>query len=89
MTPRSCLPSVDPFMQAPPAVHIVRIAPDPADQEDTPQQTLTAFSKRINRAAFTDHNAVLVTAGEDGYVRRWDVEVGRSRSRDVQVADLT
>lgn len=67
--------SVDPFMQAPPAVHILRIADDPADQEDKPQQTLTDFTKRINRAIFTDLNAVLLTAGEDGFVRRWDVEV--------------
>ncbi len=38
-------------------------------------QVLTGFEKRTNRVAFTDNNATLLSAGEDGCVRRWDVEV--------------
>ena len=38
-------------------------------------QVLEGFEKRTNRAVFTDVNATLITAGEDGFVRRWDVEV--------------
>ena len=41
-------------------------------------QVLEGFEKRTNRAVFTDVNATLITAGEDGFVRRWDVEVRRA-----------
>ena len=67
--------STDPFMATLPAINIVRIAEDPAEQAAEPVQVLTGFSKRINRVAFHDHNAVLITAGEDGFLRRWDIEV--------------
>lgn len=67
--------TVDPFMAQQPAINLVRIAQDPADQSSEVIQQLTGFSKRITRVAFTDLNAVLITAGEDGYVRRWDLEV--------------
>lgn len=67
--------STDPFMAQEPAINLVRMAQDPADQTSEVVQQLTGFSKRITRVAFTDANAVLVTAGEDGYVRRWDLEV--------------
>ena len=30
---------------------------------------------RFQRVAWTDLNRTLISAGEDGYVRRWDVEV--------------
>ena len=71
----ACL-TTDPFMAQQPAINIVRIAQDPADQSSEIVQQLTGFSKRITRVAFTDLNAVLISAGEDGYVRRWDLEVG-------------
>ena len=38
-------------------------------------QVLAGFEKRTNRVMFTDVNATLISAGEDGYMRRWDVEV--------------
>ena len=68
--------STDPFMATSPAINIVRIAEDPAEQRSEPAVQLQDFAKRINRLAFTDLNAVLISAGEDGIVRRWDVEVG-------------
>ena len=71
----ACL-TTDPFMAQQPAINIVRIAQDPAEQSSDIVQQLTGFSKRITRVAFTDLNAVLISAGEDGYVRRWDLEVG-------------
>ncbi len=67
--------STDPFMSTSPGINIVAITEDPAEQSDVPVMQLTEFSKRINRLAFTDLNTVLISAGEDGIVRRWDVEV--------------
>ena len=32
---------------------------------------------RVNRAVFTDGDAVVVSVGEDGYARRWDVATGK------------
>ena len=40
---------------------------------------LTGFKGRTNRVAFTDGNACLLSAGEDGVLRRWDVETGQVR----------
>ena len=34
---------------------------------------------RFQRVAWTDLNRTLISAGEDGCVRRWDVEVGTAR----------
>ena len=67
--------STDPFMAQEPAINIVRMAQDSSEQSSEVVQQLTGFSKRITRVAWTDLNKVLVTAGEDGYIRRWDVEV--------------
>ena len=67
--------STDPFMSTTPAINIVRISEDPSEQSDEVVQQLTGFSKRINRVTFTDLNGVLMSAGEDGIVRRWDLEV--------------
>lgn len=67
--------STDPFMAQEPVINLVRIAQDSADQTSEVIQQLTGFQKRITRVEFTDLNTVLVTAGEDGFVRRWDVEV--------------
>ncbi|CAL5221339.1 g3515 [Coccomyxa viridis] len=68
--------STDPFMAQEPAINIVRMAQDSSEQSSEVVQQLTGFSKRITRVAWTDLNRVLVTAGEDGYIRRWDVETG-------------
>ena len=72
--------STDPFMATEPVINIVRLSEDPSEQSDEPVQQLTGFSKKINRVTFTDLNTVLISAGEDGIVRRWDVEVSPAPS---------
>lgn len=67
--------STDNFMSIPPVINVVRIADDSADQSDEVKLQLSDFSKRITRVAFTDLDTVLISAGEDGIVRRWDLEV--------------
>lgn len=54
---------------------MVNIAEDVSQQSDEIIQTLTGFQQQINRVAFTDLNKTLLSAGDDGTVRRWDLEV--------------
>ena len=67
--------STDPFMTEPSAIRIVSIAEDPRDCTSDPLVQIPGSTKRFNRVAFTELNTRLLTAGEDGYVRLWDVEV--------------
>lgn len=67
--------STDQFMGQPSGIHLVNIANDLADQKGDVIKSLTGPKGRITRVAWTDLNRTLVTAGEDGFVRRWDVEV--------------
>ena len=53
----------------------MNIAADVEDQTDKAVQTLEGFKGGVNRVAFTDLNKTLLSAGDDGTVRRWDVEV--------------
>jgi translation initiation factor 3 subunit I len=69
--------STDPFMNAISAVHLVAIAEDPADQSGEILRSMTGPRGRISRVLFTDANRTLLTASEDGVVRRWDVETGK------------
>ncbi len=57
---------------------LCRATEDPADQEATVLQSLKGPTEkgRFQRVAWTDLNRTLISAGEDGCVRRWDVEVG-------------
>ena len=80
----SCLPdlqlqeqsdSADLINCRPPAIHLVDIAEETSDQTDDILQSLEGFKTRINRVVFTDLNKTLLSAGEDGFVRRWDLEV--------------
>jgi translation initiation factor 3 subunit I len=66
--------STDPFLTQEPAIHIVRVSAGQATPDIL--RSLTGFKGRINRVAFTDGNASLLAAGEDGVVRRWSVESG-------------
>lgn len=69
--------STDPFMERKPAIRIYRLnRDDPAAQSTEPLVTLTGFAGRTNRVLFHDLNAHLLSAGEDGVLRRWDVETG-------------
>ena len=67
--------SMDPFMSKQAAIHLVRIAENPADSSSEAILTIPGANKRINRVSFSQCNEQLITAGEDGYLRLWDVEV--------------
>lgn len=53
----------------------VDIAADPAEQSDEVVRFITGPRGRISRLEWLDDNRVLLSASEDGFVRRWDVEV--------------
>ena len=67
--------SSDPFMGVPACIYLVTIAEDAAEQNTTILQSLKGPTGRIQRVEWTDLNRTLISAGEDGIVRRWDVEV--------------
>jgi WD40 repeat protein len=67
--------SSDPFMGVPACIYLVTIAEDAAEQNTTILQQLKGPTGRIQRVEWTDLNRTLISAGEDGHVRRWDVEV--------------
>lgn len=70
--------SSDPFMGVPACIYLVTVADDAAEQDTTILQSLKGPTGRIQRVEFTDLNRTLISAGEDGIVRRWDVEVSVS-----------
>lgn len=63
-------------MRRPPSIRLAKIEADLSLQTQDIAQTYTGFKGRINRVHFLDLNKTLLSAGEDGFVRRWDVEVG-------------
>lgn len=79
--------STDQFMGQPSAIHLVNIADNLSEQKGDVIKSLSGPKGRITRVAWTDLNRTLVTAGEDGFVRRWDVEVSLdSLQSSVQTA---
>ncbi len=46
-----------------------------SSQKDDIIRTLEGPKGRIQRLLWTDLNRTLISVSEDGYVRRWDVEV--------------
>lgn len=84
--------STDPFMNSVSAIRLVNIAEDPADQSDEVLRTLTGPRGRITRVHWTDANATLLSASEDGVVRRWDVETGKvleeAKLHDKTIQDM-
>lgn len=70
--------STDPFVQRDPTIKIVNIAAERSEQSADVIQTFTGYSGRVNRVHFVDLNKTLISAGEDGFVRRWDVETGKN-----------
>lgn len=69
--------STDPFMNSVSTIRLVNIAENVEDQTDEVVRTLTGPRGRITRVHWTDGNATLISASEDGVVRRWDVETGK------------
>lgn len=47
---------------------------------------LAGFKGRTNRVLFTDGNRCLLSAGEDGVLRRWDVETGKVKD-EAEIAE--
>jgi translation initiation factor 3 subunit I len=84
--------TTDPFMNSVSGVHIVNIAEDPADQSGDILRSFTGPRGRIARVQWTDLNKTLITASEDGFIRRWDVETGKvtleSKVHDKHIMDL-
>ncbi|CAD7704107.1 unnamed protein product [Ostreobium quekettii] len=83
--------STDPFGNNPPGFHIVRVEEDMLDQTEE-KLVSEIIQTRIYRLGWTDQNRVIVTAQEDGFVRRWDVETGKiifeNRIHAEQINDL-
>lgn len=69
--------STDAFMGSTPAINLVNIAEDPNDQTEEIVRTFTGFTGRISRVAWGRLNEFFLSAGEDGVVRKWDVETGK------------
>ena len=67
--------STDQFMGQPSQMHLVNIEDELSEQSGDVIKSLSGPKGRITRVAWTDLNRTLVSAGEDGFVRRWDVEV--------------
>ncbi|KAG7670746.1 hypothetical protein Ndes2526B_g01501 [Nannochloris sp. 'desiccata'] len=80
--------STDPFMDNVSAIRIVNIAENIEDQSDEVIRSITGPRGRITRLHWTDLNRSLLSASEDGYVRRWDVETGKLLE-EVQLHEKT
>eukprot|EP00887_Chlorella_sp_A99_P004303 scaffold15.g4303.t1 len=84
--------STDPFMSRVSQIRLLRMAEDPAEQSSEVIRALEGCKGRISRLEFTDLNRTLISASEDGYVRRWDVETGKvkeeAKIHDKHIADL-
>lgn len=74
--------TTDPFMETPSAIYIVDLADDPKDQESEPKLKIKGPKGKISKVEWTDLNRVLITAGDDGFVRRWDAEVSYCKFSD-------
>ncbi|KDD75202.1 hypothetical protein H632_c812p0 [Helicosporidium sp. ATCC 50920] len=69
--------STDPFMSSASSIRLVRVAPLGEEQSDEVVQTLTGPRGRIARLEWVDGDRTLISASDDGVVRRWDVETGK------------
>ncbi|PQQ16146.1 eukaryotic translation initiation factor 3 subunit I-like [Prunus yedoensis var. nudiflora] len=59
------------------AIHVKRIAKDPADQVGESALILKGPQGRINRAVWGPLNRTIISAGEDAVIRIWDSETGK------------
>lgn len=84
--------STDPFMNSVSTIRIFNIEADPADQSDEEVIRLTGPRGRITRVHWVDENRGLLSASEDGCVRRWDVETGKcvaeAKLHEKQIGDM-
>ena len=77
--------TTDRFMEHEPRLHIIDIEADLTDQTDAIKVT-NGFDTRINRIKWSELNTVLIAAHEDGFLRKWDVEVPRTQSQSVSLS---
>ena len=61
-------------MQQEPRFHIIRIEEDLEEQTDETRDSVD-YEARANRIRWSELNTTLVTVHEDGFIRKWDVEV--------------
>ena len=80
--------STDPFMENVSAIRLVNIAENIEDQSAEVVRSMTGPRGRITRLHWTDLNRSLLSASEDGMIRRWDVETGKMME-EVQVHEKT
>jgi translation initiation factor 3 subunit I len=66
--------TTDAFMGRPSSIHLIRIAREIEDQRGEDMLTISVDQQRITRAFFHDVNRQILTAHEDGSLKRWDVE---------------
>ncbi|KAG5059261.1 hypothetical protein JHK87_000290 [Glycine soja] len=69
--------TTDPFMELPSAIHVKRIANDPAEQTGESVLLIKGPQGRINRAIWGPLNRTIISAGEDAVIRIWDSETGK------------
>ncbi|VVA17497.1 PREDICTED: eukaryotic [Prunus dulcis] len=69
--------TTDPFMELSSAIHVKRIAKDPADQVGESALILKGPQGRIQRAVWWPLNRTIISAGEDAVIRIWDSETGK------------
>ncbi|CAI8606540.1 unnamed protein product [Vicia faba] len=69
--------TTDPFMELTSAIHVKRIAKDPADQTGESLLVIKGPQGRINRAIWGPLNRTIISAGEDSIIRIWDSETGK------------
>ncbi|GAU16204.1 hypothetical protein TSUD_298360 [Trifolium subterraneum] len=66
--------TTDPFMELSSAIHVKRIAKDPADQTGESLLVIKGPQGRINRAIWGPLNETIISGGEDSVIRIWDSE---------------
>eukprot|EP00241_Pyramimonas_parkeae_P006807 CAMPEP_0114255406 /NCGR_PEP_ID=MMETSP0058-20121206/17538_1 /TAXON_ID=36894 /ORGANISM="Pyramimonas parkeae, CCMP726" /LENGTH=323 /DNA_ID=CAMNT_0001369775 /DNA_START=72 /DNA_END=1043 /DNA_ORIENTATION=+ len=74
---RELVVTTDPFMGHEPHIHILKVDLD-RDQMSAPVMTITPNPPhgRITRAVWGPLNKTIISTGEDGMLRKWDVETG-------------
>jgi translation initiation factor 3 subunit I len=84
--------TTDPFMGVPSAIHVVELAKNRAEQSSDMVKRIEGPQGRITRVMWGPLNQTIITGGEDGVIRSWDVETGEvvnmSQDHSKQVQHL-
>jgi translation initiation factor 3 subunit I len=68
--------TTDPFMGVPSAIHVVEVAKNRAEQRADVLKRIEGPQGRITRVMWGPLNQTIITGGEDGMIRSWDVDTG-------------